>query len=62
MLGKGYGTARLANYFGCSVSTVKRRLRSFDLSIRGILYSTISDDELTEKITNIVTQGDELGN
>jgi len=58
----GYGTARLAKHFECSTSTVKRRLKTYGLSIRMIRYSFISDDDLTEIITNIINEGDELGN
>lgn len=56
-----YGTARLARHFECSTSTIERRLNTFGLSIRRIRYAFISDDDLTEIITNIINEGDELG-
>jgi AraC-like DNA-binding protein len=58
----GYCTARLARHFECSTRTVERRLKTYGLSIRRIRYSFISDDDLTEIITNIINEGDELGN
>jgi AraC-like DNA-binding protein len=57
----GYGTAMLASHFECSIRTVHRRLNTFGLSIRRIRFSFISDDDLTEIITNIINEGDELG-
>jgi len=37
-------------------------LNTFGLSIRRIRFSFISDDDLTKIITNIINEGDELGN
>ena len=58
----GYDTNRLASHFECSIRTVKRRLNTFGLNIRRIRFSFISDDDLTEIITSIINEGDELGN
>ena len=53
--------AQIANLLGVSESTVQRRLRRFDLSVRGT-YSTLTDQELDSMVQEILTAQPNTGN
>ena len=56
-----FTTAQMANLLGVSESTVQRRLRRFDLSVRGT-YSTLTDQELDSMVQEILTAQPNTGN
>ena len=59
-LENGFTIAKIANLFGCFRRTVERRMREYGMSVRQI-YSTISDADLTDRITAIVMHNPALG-
>ena len=57
---KGYGDRQIAHMLGVSPSTVSRRLRSYDLSIRS-MYASVSDSCLDAAVDLIISQFPNVG-
>ncbi|CAM4273683.1 unnamed protein product [Leuciscus chuanchicus] len=60
LLSCGFTVTQIADILHTSVSTVKRRLRSFNL-LQSASYSDISDVDLDAKIRDLVAGNDQLG-
>ncbi|XP_026111037.1 uncharacterized protein LOC113085763 [Carassius auratus] len=60
LLSCGFTVKQIAQILHTSISTVKRRLRCFNL-LQSSSYSDISDADLDEKIRDIVAGNDQLG-
>ncbi|KAK7157551.1 hypothetical protein R3I93_008903 [Phoxinus phoxinus] len=60
LLSCGFTVTQIADILHTSVSTVKRRLRCFNL-LQSASYSDISDVDLDEKIRDLVAGNDQLG-
>ncbi|XP_049333345.1 uncharacterized protein LOC111188803 [Astyanax mexicanus] len=60
LLSFNFSGKQIANILGVSRSTVKRRLRQYNLSFRG-RYTTLSDEALDSSVLEIVSANDEIG-
>lgn len=52
----------MALHFSTSLSTIKRRLRKFEISLKEIRYSSIKKSQLKKRVKRILSQGHECGN
>ena len=59
-LQSGFTVTKIARFFGCSRRTIERRMRSYGLSVRQ-MFSSISDNELIERVTSITQHNPALG-
>ena len=61
LLEDGFAVPNIASILGVSISTVRRRMTAFHLSVRE-MYSTISDDDLEKAIGDIQLAHPNWGN
>lgn len=55
-------TKDLASLYGVTVRTIQRQLSRLGISIREVIYTPISHEDLTNQIREILNEGNKLGN